>query len=356
MKSSKLYVSSILFVASLILSFLFSGCLFAPPASRVPIIEGRVFIEDLGKSEVQGHPVSGATVQAVEVLSERVVAETLSDQDGYYSLSVPPGGPYVVRATKGTLKLLDLSPVTEENNLYDLDLIGIVSTATTMVYLDIVARGYDPENVDVDSVPGAPSFQKLLDKVREIVEAEGDPTQTGVPPQLAEEVADELLSPGNAEETVVIPPVRNTTQGRYYFEIQKAIDEAQDGDIVVASPRTYKENIDFKGKNITLESKEPDNPQMVAKTVIDGGGKGSVVTFQSGEGNGAVLRGFTIQNGSGSYPSSKRAKDQASTAGGGILISGASPTLEKTSSSAIQPTTAVAYTLKVVCPSFMGMR
>gem|GEM_PF-1369630 len=329
MKNSKLYVSSILFVASLILSFVFSGCLFAPPASRDPVIQGRVFIEDLGKSEVQGHPVSGATVQVMEVLSERVVAETTSDQNGYYSLSAPPGGPYLVRATRENLKLLDLSPVTEENNLYDLDLIGIVSTATTMVYLDIVAQGYDPKSVDVDSIPGAPSFQKLLDNVRQIVEAQGDPTGTNSSLQVAQEVADELLSPGNAEETVVIPPVRNTTQGKYYSKIQDAIDEAQDGDIIVASPRTYKENIDFKGKNITLESKEPDNPQMVAKTVIDGGGKGSVVTFQNGEGNGAVLRGFTIQNGSGSYPSSKRAKDQASTAGGGILISGASPTIEK---------------------------
>jgi parallel beta-helix repeat protein/predicted outer membrane repeat protein len=79
--------------------------------------------------------------------------------------------------------------------------------------------------------------------------------------------------------------------------IQAAIDAAEDGDVVVVSPGTYAENIDFRGKNITVRSAEPDDPDVVASTIIDGQGSGTVVTFQSGEAGQAVLTGFTIKNG-----------------------------------------------------------
>ncbi len=55
------------------------------------------------------------------------------------------------------------------------------------------------------------------------------------------------------------------------------------------------------GKNITLRSTDPDDPEVVKNIIIDGGGSGSVVTFRSGEGEGAVLAGFTITGGSGTW-------------------------------------------------------
>jgi len=65
--------------------------------------------------------------------------------------------------------------------------------------------------------------------------------------------------------------------------IQAGIDAAFDGDTVLVAPGTYVENIDFKGKGVTLESVEGPH-----YTVIDGGSPsnpdyGSVVTFDSGE-------------------------------------------------------------------------
>src|SRR5262245_30290574 len=77
--------------------------------------------------------------------------------------------------------------------------------------------------------------------------------------------------------------------------IQQAIDAAAAGDTVLVSPGTYVENINFRGKAITVESE-----QGPAATTIDGGGAGSVVTFASGETRSAVLRGFTIRNGANS--------------------------------------------------------
>ena len=88
--------------------------------------------------------------------------------------------------------------------------------------------------------------------------------------------------------------------------IQSAIDSATGGDTVVVSSGTYQENIDFKGKAITVQSADPNDPDIVASTIIDGSTPadqnfGSVVLFKSGEDHNSVLAGFTITGGTGSW-------------------------------------------------------
>ena len=43
-----------------------------------------------------------------------------------------------------------------------------------------------------------------------------------------------------------------------YLTIQEAIDAAVNGDTVLVAPGTYAENIDFKGKAITVTSEQGD--------------------------------------------------------------------------------------------------
>jgi hypothetical protein len=77
--------------------------------------------------------------------------------------------------------------------------------------------------------------------------------------------------------------------------IQDGINAAVNGDTVLVAPGTYNENINFNGKAIWVTSS--GGPKV---TTIDGGGLGAVVTFSTGETNGSVLSGFTLQNGSNS--------------------------------------------------------
>jgi len=80
--------------------------------------------------------------------------------------------------------------------------------------------------------------------------------------------------------------------------IQAGIDAAMNGDEIVVAEGEYFETINFLGKAITLRSSDPLDPMIVANTIINGGGSGSVVTCSSGEGSGTVLNGFLITNGS----------------------------------------------------------
>ena len=88
-----------------------------------------------------------------------------------------------------------------------------------------------------------------------------------------------------------------------YTTIQNAIQAAQDGDIVSVAPGTYYENVYFHGKAITLTSQNPDDPDIVAQTIIDGNNWDSVITFAGGEGADSIITGFTITGGSSLYGS-----------------------------------------------------
>jgi serine/threonine protein kinase len=119
-----------------------------------------------------------------------------------------------------------------------------------------------------------------------------------------------------------------------YATIQEAIDNAPNDAVIIVAEGIYAENIDFKGKEITLRSTDPGNPNLVAKTIIDGSNNGPVVTFNSGESRNTVLSGFTITGGSGvrkqytitSYDGNRLSFDRFYA--GGIFIAGrSSPTI-----------------------------
>ena len=123
-----------------------------------------------------------------------------------------------------------------------------------------------------------------------------------------------------------------------YPTIQAAIADATEPNVVIVAPGTYYENIDFLGKAITVRSTDPNDPNTVAVTVIDGAladPNNSVVTFGSGEGNDSVLEGFTITGGTGTWlkirwwrPTEEESVQFWNLCGGAVLChNGSSPTI-----------------------------
>ncbi len=89
--------------------------------------------------------------------------------------------------------------------------------------------------------------------------------------------------------------------------VQAAIDSAMPGDLIDVAPGLHVGNVDFLGKAVTVIGAG-------AETVLEGSGQGSVVRFVTGEGNDSVLDSVLIRGGNANV-------------GGGIYVSGSSPTI-----------------------------
>jgi hypothetical protein len=103
--------------------------------------------------------------------------------------------------------------------------------------------------------------------------------------------------PRRIDDFILSLPVENVSAGKRYGYVQDAIDQAASMDEIVLSEGTYYENIDFGGKDLTLMSRDPDDPNSVSATIINGGQQGSVITLSGPRGGACVLAGLTIVGG-----------------------------------------------------------
>ena len=99
----------------------------------------------------------------------------------------------------------------------------------------------------------------------------------------------ELVMPARTSEN---GRVQNVTRGTRYDFIRYAVQDANEGDVIVAAQGVYHETVDFAGKNVTLRSEDPNNPKVVEATILDGGTQ--AVAFSGSEDANCVLAGFTI--------------------------------------------------------------
>ncbi len=99
---------------------------------------------------------------------------------------------------------------------------------------------------------------------------------------------------GDTGSTGLPEDIIRKTEG--VLPIQWRIDRAEEGDTIFVQPGTYFENLEFKGKAITVLGVA--GPE---ETVIDGRGEGTVVDFAGCADTNSVLSGVTVRNGGGSY-------------------------------------------------------
>ena len=168
----------------LAVSVLFVGCRpAAPPTPKNTAVLTGVVTVPVASRQVQGQALAEATVRIINpqtVINPQtgdVVATTTTDREGRYSVEVPPGGPYIVEASKGNLTVLDVSPVVEAGRSYDLGTADATSTAIALVFLQLVRWGENPADIDLDAIPNIPGFGNLVNAIENVLEANQDPTQ-----------------------------------------------------------------------------------------------------------------------------------------------------------------------------------
>ncbi len=83
-----------------------------------------------------------------------------------------------------------------------------------------------------------------------------------------------------------------------FATIQKAVDSAYDGETVVVQPGLYPGDINFLGKNIILQSTDPNDSSIAEQTILgsdSGAGElEAVITFRGAEDSTCRLRGLNI--------------------------------------------------------------
>jgi hypothetical protein len=121
-------------------------------------------------------------------------------------------------------------------------------------------------------------------------------------------------APGNAS---VSDPSENGTWQHPFDCIQEAIEVAPNETAIIIGPGTYREKIDFLGKDILLIGAGDADAQGVEGTVIDGEDAGPVVTFRGRESARCMLMDIVVTHGN-------------AVNGGGILCKAASsPTIRR---------------------------
>jgi len=110
-------------------------------------------------------------------------------------------------------------------------------------------------------------------------------------------------------------PNENGTPEHPFDMIQEGIDAALDGETVIVRDGTYREAIEFAGRNITVTGFDPNEPNAILPyPVIDANYIGTAVTFCNEEEPNCILEGFVITRGAGEVA-------------GGINCMGSSPTI-----------------------------
>jgi len=91
------------------------------------------------------------------------------------------------------------------------------------------------------------------------------------------------------------PTVQNARTGRQYGLIGHAIQDAESGDTILLGPAVYEANVEFT-MPLTMSSLDPNDPVVVAGTIVRGRDAKPTVTFSQSQCVECTLAGLTVQS------------------------------------------------------------
>jgi len=167
---------------------LLSSCFLNPPATE-GILKGQIMVPEgtLKTKDLIGQALPDATVNIIDLETGAIIATTVTDAEGYYQVSVPPGGPYLLQAVKDGVKLLQFTPQVEVGIEYDLGKADCVTTASALIAQMMMDAGDNLSDIDGDAIIADPNFDDVSSIVCSTIQAGEDPTVSAAVLQAVED-------------------------------------------------------------------------------------------------------------------------------------------------------------------------
>jgi hypothetical protein len=163
------YFKILIPIIILILAIIVEGGCFQKPifAPYKTTIKGQIIRQVVNKQDktISEQKVAGAIVHIIDPTSGLTITQSNSDQEGLYSLQVPPGGPYVVQAEKENLRISKVTPVMRLGESKSIRLIDAESTAIALLYQELNKREQTPEDVDLELYSKNQFFSDLVHSI-----------------------------------------------------------------------------------------------------------------------------------------------------------------------------------------------
>jgi len=176
----------------ILLVLILSSCFLNPPASE-GILKGQIMVPEgsILTKDLTGQALPDATVNIIDLATGAIIATTVTDADGYYQVSVPPGGPYLLEAVKDGIKVQQITPQVEVGIEYELGTADCTTTSAALIAQAMMDAGDNPSDIECEAIIADPNFSDVSSAVCSTIEAGGDPAESAV----IQQVVEDFLSP-----------------------------------------------------------------------------------------------------------------------------------------------------------------
>ena len=137
--------------------------------------------------DLTGQALPDATINIIDLTTGAIIATTTTDATGYYQVAVPPGGPYLLEAVKGSVKLEQITCQVEVGIEYDLGTADCVSTSAALIAQAMMDAGDNPADINCADIIADSNFDDVSGIVCATIKAGGDPTVSAAVQQAVED-------------------------------------------------------------------------------------------------------------------------------------------------------------------------
>ena len=180
---------NLLFLSLFIMSVLLLSSCFLNPLATEGILKGQVMVPEgsIQAKDLTGQALPDATVNIIDLSTGAIIASATTDVNGYYQVFVPAGGPYLLEAVKGEVKLQQITCPVEAGIEYDLGTVDCMTTSAAIIAQAMMDAGTDPADIDCTAIIEDSNFSNVSSIVCSTIQAGQDPTSSTTIQQAVED-------------------------------------------------------------------------------------------------------------------------------------------------------------------------